>query len=114
MIKLNLKFLISKILTSLFFCVACLSHAGEWTQSGKVTQIYPKPSRDGVYIKHEFMLSNGCSNNSFLFLYANQSLYKEIYTLLVASYHSSKNVRIFLEGCQTGANYPLIKEVIAD
>lgn len=90
------------------------SIAGEWSDLGKITLVYPKPSRNGIYFKHDNMVSDGCSEKSYLFLDANQALFKESYSLLLAAYSSGKNVRIYVEGCQPAHNYPLIKEIVAE
>lgn len=66
------------------------SIAGEWSNSGKVTLIYPKPSRNGIYFQHENMISGGCSSTTHLFLEANQALFRESYSLLLAAYSSEK------------------------
>ncbi len=87
--------------------------ASEWNEAGKITKVYPKPSRNGVYFIHENMISGNCSNGSNLFLSADENLFKETYSLLLSAYATGKPVKLYVKGCQSGYNYPLIKEVIA-
>ncbi|MCG7561493.1 hypothetical protein [Pseudoalteromonas sp. McH1-42] len=89
------------------------SVAGEWNQAGKITKVYPKPTRNGIYFTHENMVSGGCTRGTNLFLSADESLFKETYTLLLSAYVTGKPIKIYVDGCQATHEYPLIKEVIA-
>jgi len=106
-----MKLLIISILSLMSFH----AYSQEWNVSGKVTSIYLKPSRNGVYLTHDSMITGGCGTSvAFYFLDASSTLFKETYSLLLAAYNSEKPVKILLDGCQPSYQYPLITEVISE
>ncbi len=86
-----------------------------WNSFGKITKIYTKPSREGVYFVHEDMNDGACIGESSAYYFLDGSegskLFKETYSLLLAAYASGKSVRLYLNGCQATYQYPLIGEV---
>lgn len=100
--------------TMLLVGFSSLVAAGGWTEPGKVTMVYVKPDRNGVYFQHDDMISGGCSKNSHYFLDADQNLFKETYSLLLAAYSAGKLVRINVSGCQPNYGHPLIRWVNAE
>ncbi|MCG9679149.1 MULTISPECIES: hypothetical protein [Vibrio] len=102
------------LLFTLTALVSSSAFSGAWNTAGLITKVYPKPSRNGIYFVHESQVENDCKNNAYLFLKADDNLFKETYSLLLSAYASGKTVKIYAEGCQTGYDYPLIKEVLAE
>ncbi len=92
--------------------------AGTWNTSGKITQIYLRSLRQGIYIKHENMLSGDCSKNKAAYYFLDSSdkspLFKEMFTLLAGAYESEKSVRLYLNGCQADYQYPVIEEIMME
>ena len=104
------------VVLCLIFSSGALAQSPGWTSPGKITKIYTKPSRQGVYIVHEKMNAGPCIGSSSAFYFLDGSsdsvLFKETYALLLAAFMSSKPVDLYLKDCQATHNYPLVTEVI--
>lgn len=88
-------------------------YSAEWNIAGKITSIYPKPSRNGIYIKHESMVKGDCGSTTpiWLFLSKENPLYSEIYSAILSSYMASQNITLLSGSCQPGFKYPQITEI---
>ncbi len=101
-----------KIVLILLMVLPVTCFAGEWTSWGNVTQIYPYPEREIVYIKHSNVINpDSCSNTSFYALPKSNAMFSEIYSLFLTGHSAKKQINIYINGCE--GNYPKIVMTIS-
>lgn len=108
-----------KYLLRLVFSIALIfnssfSSAAGWSGASTIDTLYPSPSHNGILIKHNSMPNpDGCPSSSYYILSKDNSLFNEIYTLLLSSQARKSSVNLQLLGC-SGQNsvFPSINQVI--
>ncbi len=81
-----------------------LSIAQNWTGHYKIKKLYPHGDSKGIYVQLESASINpdNCGNTDWYFLGPDNSMQKEIYSLLLAAKKSQSPVTMYIQGCAQG------------
>jgi len=98
----------------MFFVLVLSSQylSASWSGNAKITMVYPHPQNtDGVvYFKFDNMANHAdCENDLFIALKRDNTMFTELYAMLLSANLADKNVQYFLSNtdCDVG-KYPVM------